>query len=218
MRTTLVIVLLALACALLGAGEPLQYDRVAVHGGEVWRFATASLVHWSWDQLIWDAIAFAALGFVAAKAWPVRFHLAAVASAIAIPVIVHVAVPNVMTYRGLSGIDSALFALVALRLAKQTRSPMFLLCLGGFVLKVGFEVATGSTLFVRELAPGVTAMPLAHVIGGAIGILAALLPELRLQRPQFLGERGHRFLESLHARGQRLSGGALRRALVGEHR
>ena len=210
-------VLLALACALAGAGEPLQYDRIAVHGGEVWRFATASLVHWSWDQLLWDGIVFAALGLVAAKAWPARFHFAVFASAIAIPIVIHVGVRDVMTYRGLSGIDSALFALVALRLAKQTRSPVFWLCLIGFAAKIGFEAATGSTVFVRELAPGVSAMPLAHVIGAAIGALAALLPELRLQRPQLLGQRGDGFLEALHARGERLARSAMRRGVVGDH-
>jgi rhomboid family GlyGly-CTERM serine protease len=178
MRTALVVALLALACALAGAGEPFQYDRHAVDAGELWRFATSSLVHWSFDQLIWDAIGFISLAAIAASRWPARFHITLIGSALAIPIFVHFAMQEVTTYRGLSGIDSALFALVATRLLMSEARPhkiVIALCTLAFFSKITFEVVSGSTLFVRDLSPGVTALPIAHVIGAAIGLLAALL-------------------------------------------
>jgi membrane associated rhomboid family serine protease len=194
------VILIVLACALAGAGEQLQYER---HGA-VWRFATASLVHWSVDQLIWDTLAFAALASIAATRWPARFHITLIASALAIPIVVHVALPSVMTYRGLSGIDSALYALVAARLLMIPSPPaplpaargeggpfgsaqgklrpgegrphriVIVTCAIGFAAKVTFECLTHSTLFVRDLAPGVAPIPLAHVAGAAIGVLSSM--------------------------------------------
>jgi len=182
--------------------ELLQYQRDAVAAGEWWRFATASFVHWSFNQLLWDGIAFAALAFIAAKAWPARFSITLIASALAVPMAIHFFMPDVTTYRGLSGIDSALFALIAVKLARQTRSPMFWLCMIGFAMKIGFEMFSGSTLFVRALAPGVASLPIAHLIGAAIGIAAALLPELHLQCTQLFEQSSDRILESLHTYGE----------------
>jgi len=173
--------------------EALQYSRAAVNAGEWWRFATASFVHWSFNQLLWDGIAFIALGYAAWRLSRTRFVVAFAASALAIPICIHLFARNVTTYRGLSGVDSALFVLVAMLIGKRARIVLLL-----FAAKIGFELATGTTLFVHELAPGVASLPMAHVIGAAIGLLA----QLRLQRPQLLGQSGNGVLESLHAYGE----------------
>lgn len=182
-------------------GEVLQYQRDAVGAGEWWRFLTASFVHWSWDQVMWDGIAFIVLALIAARLWRVRFAIAFVVSAIAIPIVVHLFVRDVDAYRGLSGVDSALFALVATKLGRRGR--LFLLAFAG---KIAFELFSGSTLFVRELAPGVASLPIAHLAGAAIGVIAALLPELRLQCTQLFRQSSNGLLQSLHAYGEWLSG------------
>jgi rhomboid family GlyGly-CTERM serine protease len=173
--------------------DALQYSRAAVDAGEWWRFATASFVHWSLNQLLWDGIAFVALACVAWRLSRTRFAVAFIASAIAIPICIHLFAPNVATYRGLSGVDSALFVLVAMLVGKRARIVLLL-----FAAKIAFEFATGTTLFVHELAPGVASLPIAHVIGAAIGLLS----QLRLQRPQLLGQSSNGVLESLHAYGE----------------
>ena len=182
MRATLLILLLTLACALSGAGEQFEYDRAAVEAGEVWRLLTSHLAHWSTDQMIWDGLAFAALAAICAARWPKRFAIALGASAMAIPLFVHFFMPHIATYRGLSGIDSALFALAAvLTIADEKRAfahggcALFIVLLSiGFGAKIGYEVVTGSTFFVRELAPNVIPLPLAHVVGAAAGVLSSL--------------------------------------------
>jgi len=178
MRTSIIIVLLTLACALLGAGEQFQYER----GLTLWRVTTASFVHWSLDQTIWDSIAFIALAFIAARRWPIRFHATLIASLIGIPLIVHFGARDVMTYRGLSGVDSALFALICARMLVESKdiragtpnTIVIAVCAIAFALKITFEYATGTTLFVQHLAPGVEPLPLAHVAGAVIGVLSSL--------------------------------------------
>jgi len=172
MRTVAFILLLSLACAAFGAGERLQYER----GGEWWRLATANVAHWSWDQLMWDGLAFLLLGLVCAVRWPSSFYAALIAAGLAIPAAVACYAPTVDTYRGLSGIDSALFALVACRIMREERGRtrgVVAIAFALFIAKIAFEIAAGSTLFVRDLAPGVASLPIAHVVGSIVGILCA---------------------------------------------
>jgi hypothetical protein len=41
----------------------------------------------------------------------------------------------------------------------------------GFIGKLGWELATGSTLFVYSVAANFTPLPLSHVVGGIVGVL-----------------------------------------------
>ena len=188
MRTSIIIVVLSLACAFLGAGEHLQWMR----GGPWWRLGTASIAHWSLDQTIWDSLAFLALAFAAARRWPVRFYATLIASAIGIPLVIAIGARSVMTYRGLSGVDSALFALACVRVLVEDTRPrlsnvtsdrrgrlssiriVIVACAIAFALKITFEYLTGATLFVQHLAPGVEPLPVAHVAGAIVGVLSSL--------------------------------------------
>jgi hypothetical protein len=87
------------------------------------------------------------------------------------------------TYRGLSGIDSALFALLAALIARRaimekdwSRLALATLVSIGFAAKIGFELSTGGTLFVNSTAAGMIPVPLAHVVGGIIGLGIGLMP------------------------------------------
>ena len=85
---------------------------------------------------------------------------------------------DMVHYRGLSGLDSALFAFVAVSFLREQRrggdKPACLVTGGfliGFILKVVFELATGRTLFVTRMGVDVVGVPLAHIIGAAVGIV-----------------------------------------------
>jgi hypothetical protein len=89
------------------------------------------------------------------------------------------------TYRGLSGVDSALFALVTVRLGREAffdrqwrKLTLVAIVAGGFALKVGYEFASGATLFVDSSAGGMTPVPLAHVAGAMVGIVCGMMPIL----------------------------------------
>lgn len=177
-RASLLFVLIAAAASLVpGVAERLQFDRAAIAGGEWWRLVTSHFVHWSSEHLFWDLLAFAVLGWLCERDHTRAFLRCVAFSAVLIPLVLALATPDMAAYRGLSGIDSALFALLAVRVGQQAVSEKDRLKLGiagvvtaGFAAKVGYELLTGTTLFVDSSAAGMTPVPLAHVVGGFIGM------------------------------------------------
>ncbi len=156
-----------------------QFDRAAVAHGQIWRFFTAHLTHFGSDHLRWDVIAFAVLGAMVERISRSAFLVTLALSGALITLGVWVAQPQFTTYRGLSGIDSALFGFVVARVISEGRRIRhgFTLAVGGlalagFTAKCLFELATGDTVFVAStgtFAP----VPLAHLIGLATGVATA---------------------------------------------
>ena len=157
MKTTLSLTLLAIAAALL-PGSALELQR----GGAPWRIVTCHFTHFTFEQLAWDALVLLALGIACEKR--AGFRATLLASAIVVPLAVLAFAPDVSTYRGLSGIDSALFAL--LLMSEWRRSwPIAV----AFVAKIVIEMTTGSTLFVSGAA--FAPVPIAHVAGAVCGVV-----------------------------------------------
>jgi rhomboid family GlyGly-CTERM serine protease len=155
------------------AAGVMQFEREGVAAGEVWRIVSGHLVHWNLEHFVWDLAAFALLGAIC-EARDRRTCVATLsAAAVAISVGVFWLRPDLATYRGLSGIDSALFVLAACSYGSEARATGdrwgTLAACGAavaFLLKVGFEWTTGMTIFVDSAAAGFEPMPLAHVMGG----------------------------------------------------
>lgn len=187
----------ALLSALDALPARLEYDRDLVRAGEAWRPLTAQLVHWTPRMAFADLGALALLG-----GWlemrgrrrlglVVGLLLAAAATALG----VHFVLTDLVTYRGSSGLAAALFVLVAVELAAGPGpAPRRLLAAAALALfagKVLYETATGRAAAAGALPAGVAVEPLVHLLGGAAGILAALvaryLPQTsssRRSRPQ----------------------------------
>jgi len=166
-----------------GAPAALALDWRAVAAGAWWQLATGQLVHWSTEHLLWDTAVFAALGWVCAGRTPGR---TAAALALGIPMVafaVGLGAPQIATYRGLSGLDTALFALLATELvraawrgrARGAATALGLACAAGLAAKLGVE-AGGATLFVRGGGSDFVPVPAAHLGGAAAGLMAGLLP------------------------------------------
>ncbi|EIQ00631.1 putative membrane protein [Opitutaceae bacterium TAV1] len=188
------------AAALLVAALPpgvailLQFDRAGfLAHGAIWPLFTSHLVHFGQNHLAWDVFALLVLGTMAER----RSRFATVLTlSLAAPLIVltvWIAQPQFITYRGLSGLDAALFALVAtgiLRdgLACRPRHPFSValgaLALAGLIAKCSYEIFSGATLFVHTSSPADTAhafipVPLAHLAGGVIGAMVGFLQDTR---------------------------------------
>jgi rhomboid family GlyGly-CTERM serine protease len=162
-KTTLTIAAATLAAALLpGAWLELTRDP------EPWRMVTGHLVHWNHEHLLWDLLAFIALGIACERRHRAAFHATLTASAMVIPIAVWVFAPGIAAYRGLSGIDSALFVLLLL----LYRSPITLVLGGAFLAKIGFELVTASAVFAGDLG-GAVPVPVAHLAGAAAALLVA---------------------------------------------
>ena len=161
-----------------GHGAHHQYDRAAIAAGEVWRLVSGHWVHYSLDHVFWDVIAFAALGVACERTSRARFLVCLVASALAISVAVWLMLPEIQVYRGLSGIDSALFTFLAAsmwndgcRSERPGLQAIAMACVSAFLLKVAFELITGRTVFVKEMDPQAVGVPLAHIVGAGCGLL-----------------------------------------------
>jgi len=171
--------LVASALALMpfeGLTTWLQYDRAAIDAGQLWRLLTCQLSHWSWDHLFWDAAALLFLGYVLEREARRPMLICLGLSAVLIPAIVHFGLPDLATYRGLSGIDSAVFVLLAVTLLRKCYADgdqlwtwACIMMLVGFTAKITFELFSGATLFVDAQASRMLPVPLAHVVGGALG-------------------------------------------------
>lgn len=144
----------------------------------LWRLATCHLLHWSWNHCGWDVLVFVSAGVLCESRWPGACRRVLFWSAVLIPLAVLLAEPELLCYRGLSGADSALFALAAGMLLQEewrsgrrwwaTFAGLAVICQ---FLKIAAEIYAGQTLFVsdRSFVP----LPLAHLTGAAVGSVVA---------------------------------------------
>ena len=161
--------------ALPAAAPLLEYDRQAVlAGGQLWRLFSGHLAHWSTPHLALDLGALLLLGWVAERKDRRRLGLLLVAAALVISVVL-LRDPTWSTYRGLSGVDAALYVYVAVTLWREgasQRRPMrvvALALLAAFVGKMIVEGLSGAAIF---MAPGdaQTVVLSAHVSGALVGL------------------------------------------------
>jgi len=145
-----------------------------------WRLITGHLLHWSPEHLFWDVIAFTALGILWERRRPAAFLGCVLASALAVSLAMPAVYPSLTAYRGLSGIDAALFVGLAVavsidawRAADRVWLLTGLACLTAFVCKLAYEFAADDVLFAGLSRLGVVPLPMAHVVGGLVGAIFA---------------------------------------------
>jgi membrane associated rhomboid family serine protease len=165
--------LVAGIAAVLFLLEPLSqwatWQRGMPLGLQLW---TAHFVHWSGGHFFWDVVTFGVLASLIESA----DRRLLVRLLIITPPVILASVwlmENHVVYRGLSGLDCALYtALVVMAFRRNVIGPgMTVLGLGLFIGKIAFEILTGNTLFVADLPAGITAVPWAHLSGAITGLL-----------------------------------------------
>jgi hypothetical protein len=164
-----------------GLAEVLQWQRGAAPGVS---WLTGHLTHWSWNHLAWDLFAFAILSWLSLSLAPSRYAPCLLVAAVLILLEVRLFQAMLDCYRGLSGLDCALFGLVIGALWRQPsgdrggRAAHGLALLGGcaFLVKTAFELVTGGTLFVEAGAVGFVPVVSAHLTGFLCGLAAGLFP------------------------------------------
>jgi rhomboid family GlyGly-CTERM serine protease len=160
-----------------GATLALQLDRAAFVWPQCWRIVTCQFTHFGMDHLLWDVLVFLILGMICERIDRRKKIQVIAISIIAIPMMVILCLPGIQTYRGLSGIDSALFGLLAAHLirenvqAKRRIGVIFTISLViAFLLKLLIEMLYGVTVFADSAAGGFIPVPLAHLVGLLIGL------------------------------------------------
>jgi len=177
---TLLVTTLALAIFMLpGAAEQLQLQKAALYRGEIWRLITCHLTHWNTSHLLWDAVMFALLGFVCERRDGRAYRRCLLTAAILIPLGLLILEPRLATYRGLSGIDAALFVLLARQLARGPqpwRRRLAMLALLGFLAKIAYEAITATPPFVTT-TDSFTPAATAHLLGALAAVTIPLTPK-----------------------------------------
>jgi rhomboid family GlyGly-CTERM serine protease len=167
----------------------LQYDRDASGASWLCRLFTCHATHWTGNHLGWDVAAFLVLGATCEQASRSRFAACLLLSAFLIPFSLYVLQPGLLLYRGLSGIDSALFVLLAVSLLRDRSFNLgtsgwfaVAVALAAFVAKGVFECATGRNVFVS--AAGFVPVPLAHLVGAVAGAVVGWVGPRRRAVPK----------------------------------
>ena len=166
-----------------GVSQAWAYERGSGLS-EAWRYITCHWVHWSGEHLMWSGGVFLVLSVAAEDIGRRLYGTCVFISTLLIPMGLRLGSPELATYGGLSGIDSALFGLLAVSIVrdsiaarKWTGAIVVGLLSAGFTAKIGFEIATGGAVFVNSTA-NMVPVPLAHIIGVATGVLIGLAGEI----------------------------------------
>jgi rhomboid family GlyGly-CTERM serine protease len=161
--------------------EALQYDRSKIAAGQVWRVLTCHWTHWTPEHLFWDALAWSILFTMCLLTDKKQTILVLILVSCAVPLSIWLFQPEIIFYRGLSGLDTALFQLYLLQrwiVCRREKDYVGLTILSvvfiGLILKILFECVTHSHVFVSTLGAGVIGLPLAHIVGTAISSLSYL--------------------------------------------
>src|SRR4051812_23307351 len=94
------------------AAAIFEYSRTGMARCELWRLLTGHFTHFGLDHLRWDLAVFCAFGALAEFNNRRSFLITLGSASIAITIAVAVFQPEIECYRGLSGLDSALYGLI----------------------------------------------------------------------------------------------------------
>jgi rhomboid family GlyGly-CTERM serine protease len=160
----------------------LQFDRATLLNGQIWRLLTCHLAHWSASHEIWSVGAFAVQGLLGEIRDRRAIAMCCIAAALACSLALLLFWPDVQIYRGMSGVDSALFTWLVvfnLRASSDHRySAAHKIALGllliAFVAKVAWEALSHHSLFVPGDGRAFVSLPGVHAVGGAVGICVGM--------------------------------------------
>jgi rhomboid family GlyGly-CTERM serine protease len=171
-----VLVLVVLLLQFLGLAEELEYLRPLLPS-EPWRLLTGHWVHLSWLHAVLNGVALLLLErLFQHRLKPSEQWLVLTAAPLVISLAFWIALPELIWYRGLSGVLHALyFAGCVTWLATAAGHARWLpgAALAGGVIKVLLEQPWDATFPFQEWL-GAAVVPQAHLIGALLGVAAGL--------------------------------------------
>lgn len=160
----------------------LQYDRNLIEAGQLWRLISCHFTHWTTEHAFWDISVFVILSYISMATNLKRYCTILIGSAVMVSLSVYLFNPEFIEYRGLSGIDSALFIDVIFSSISKDKRPLNrslnILILIGFSGKITYEFMTGCALFADS---GYTTLPVAH-LAGAITAAVIFILNMKYER------------------------------------
>jgi rhomboid family GlyGly-CTERM serine protease len=175
-----------------GAFDALAYNRAQILHGEWWRLITGHWVHFTASHLFWDLAILLPAGALLERRNVTALRWTILLSPLAISLALLTFDPAMAIYAGISGVAAGVLVALAvhgLRTEPATRW-VWLAVLALFGLKVVLEISRGGQPLNPELASqGVRSVPLAHIVGAAVGASAVLLSRLRTKQNLTANER-----------------------------
>ena len=165
-----------------GTFNALAYNRALILHGEWWRLFTGHWVHFTASHLFWDLAILVPAGALLERRNPAALRWTILLSPLAISLALLAFDPAMEIYAGISGVAAGVLVALAvhgLRSEPATRW-VWLAVLGLLSLKVILEISRGGAPLNPELvAKSVRSVPLAHLVGAAVGASVVLLRRRR---------------------------------------
>jgi len=170
----------------------LAYNRTQILQGEWWRLITGHWVHFTASHLFWDLAILVPAGALLERRNPAALGCTILFSPLAISFALLAFDPAMAIYAGISGVAAGV--LVALAVHGLCTEPgtrwVWLAVLALFGLKVVLETSRGGQPLNPDLvAQGVRSVPLAHVVGAAVGAGAVLFARRQNKQDSTANER-----------------------------
>jgi rhomboid family GlyGly-CTERM serine protease len=169
---------------------PLEYRRIEVLHGQVWRLFTASFVHLGWNHLARDSAGLILIWALLADSMTVRSWIFVIAMGdLSVGLGLLVFSPNVMWYVGISGVLFGMYTAGALA-DFQSRRLYSGALLFGMILTIAWSLYAGS-LPGETVGLGGRVVPQAHLYGAVGGSLTLLAkrPFTRLRQKMRIDSR-----------------------------
>jgi rhomboid family GlyGly-CTERM serine protease len=176
------------ACALAvgvwfvpGAFDALAYNRSKIFDGQLWRLITGHWVHFSASHLFWNLVVLVPAGIWLEK----RDRCAARATLLLSPLAISLALlaftPSLAIYAGISGVASGVLVALAVHgLRTEPRARwLWLAVLVLFAAKIAIESFRARPLNPELAAQAIASVPLAHLVGAAVGASSVLTAKKR---------------------------------------
>ena len=180
---TLLLAVLTLAAT--AAPASIEYDRALILAAQCWRILTCHFAHFPGEHFGWCLAALLILGIGCELLERRGFIMTLLLSMVAIPLALLVLAPNLPRYRGLSGVESALFVLLLAQILWERFDERHWIgfaaaaALGiAFIAKILIEIRFGATVFVSGAMSGFEPVPLAHLVGCAAALISLAVVKL----------------------------------------
>lgn len=155
-----------------GAASLLQWQSGTE---DIWRGLTCHLTHWDGPHLAWDLLVFAGFAcYVESSRRIVMVWLLAGCAGL-IALVLNLGMMPFDAYRGLSGLDTSLFVVVAMSAIQSSDKRQRVLAQIawlGLLVKLGLEWLGSDPIFVQSAS--FEPAPLAHAVGAFWGLLMGL--------------------------------------------
>ncbi len=155
----------------------LVLDKEALRQGELWRFFTGHFVHFNFDHIVWDMLAFLILGSVIELHRRCYFIFSLLACCSVVSLWICFGATRISAYCGLSGALTGLLVVAAMIQWKSSHNKIFIYVILATIGKIVFEMVTRQTIFTDLSSK---AVPSAHAAGFVAGVIYLLLDDFFL--------------------------------------